>query len=214
MKKSFIQTELMRYIRNSSDRSDYAQLKQTFFQRLRDRGYPQSFLTPLFDSISYADRPYFLWPAASLHEHPLLLTQPPVSACLQRRLTRWKLRQPASDIADSSASTPPVFVIPYSLLSSRLQTRSLLSHHWSRLQDAMSTPTPPPIIAYQSGQSLLKQLVYTRDRLFEKERCARDKQRTAAHMPPGSCSQRAITDFTVRANTDSPPAHSSLNSPD
>jgi len=208
MKRSFIQTELMRYIRNSSDREDYAQLKRTFFQRLRDRGYPQSFLLPLFASISYADRHYFLYPAASLHEHPLLLTRPPLSACLQRRLARWKLRQPAPGPATADPSDPPVFIIPYSLLSSRLPTRSLLSHHWARLQDAMSKPTPPPIIAYQSGQSLLKLLVYTRDSLFEKTRVAQAQLITPAQSLPST--QRTITDFTVRMHS-AAAAHSPLD---
>ena len=157
MKRSFIQTELMRYIRNSSDIHDYLQLKQIFYQRLRDRGYPPSFLLTLFDSIFYSDRPFFLWPAATLHSHPLLLTHPPKSACLLRRIQRWKLQQ-SSSAWDSQP--PPVFVIPYSPLSRVIPTRALLSKHWEIVQEAIESSIPKPIIAYQSSASLLKTLVY------------------------------------------------------
>ena len=169
MKRSFIQTELMRYIRNSSQREHYSQLKQIFYQRLRDRGYPSFFLLPIFDSIFYADRCFFLWPSATLHLHPLLHSQPPQSACLQRRLHRWKLAQ-SSLASPSSHQPPPVFVIPYSPLSRLVPTRSLLCKHWEIIQHAIDSSIPKPIIAYQSSPSLLKTLVYQRARLMEQSR--------------------------------------------
>lgn len=169
MKRSFIQTELMRYIRNSSQREHYSKLKQVFYQRLRDRGYPAFFLLPIFDSIFYADRCFFLWPSSSLHLHPLLHSQPPQSACLQRRLHRWKLSQ-SSLASPSPHQPPPVFVIPYSPLSRLVPTRSLLSKHWEIVQLALGAPTQKPIIAYESSPSLLKTLVYQRARLMEQSR--------------------------------------------
>lgn len=172
MKRSFIQTELMRYIRNSSDREEYKRLKQTFFQRLRDRGYPATFLLPLFESIWYTDRHYFLWPSATLHEHPQLQSHPPRSQCLIKRLDRRKQRQTATASSDPPLQ-PAVFVIPYSPLSHVLPTRSLLRHLWPLIQQATNTPLPTPIIAYQSSANLMKTLVYQRDRLLETARKAR-----------------------------------------
>lgn len=177
MKRSFIQTELMRYIRNSSDRKEYAQLKQTFFQRLRDRGYPSSFLVPIFDSIHYQDRCFFLSNTAELLQHPLRQTQPPMSLCLQRRIQRLQESQVKSGIS----SPPAVFIIPYSPLSRVLPTRSILTKYWELVQEALdgdspAPRTPKPIIAYQSESSLLKKLVFQRANRLEKKRIATQTQ--------------------------------------
>lgn len=196
MKRSFIQTELMRYIRNSSDREEYKQLKQTFFQRLRDRGYPAQFLCPLFDEIYYADRHYFLWPAKELHEHPLLSSHPPKSHCLLKRIARWKRCQ----CADGAPAPlpPPVFVIPWSPLSSVVPTRSLLTKQWQLVHEATGLPLPPPIVAYQSQPSLLKTLVYQRDRNLEAAR----KERAA---PPAPARQTKLAFGQSAAATPSRP---------
>jgi hypothetical protein len=164
MKRSFIQTELMRYIRNSSDISDYLQLKHIFYQRLRDRGYPAIFLQPIFNTIFYSDRHLFLWPSASLLQHPLVHTAR--SLCLQRRVQRWQNTRCAS-----SDGVPLVFVVPYSPLSRLLSTRRILSHQWQQVRDALGEPSLPlPIIAYQSALSLVKMLVFQRARKLEEAR--------------------------------------------
>ena len=200
MKRSFIQTELMRYIRNSSQREHYSQLKQIFYQRLRDRGYPSFFLLPIFDSIFYADRCFFLWPSATLHLHPLLHSQPPQSVCLQRRLHRWKLSQ-SNVSSPSSHQPPPVFVIPYSPLSRLVPTRSLLCKHWDIIQDALDSSIPKPIIAYQSSPSLLKTLVYQRARLM-------DQSLAVAAPPAAPAAQSSIRRFFTAAT---PTTHSSIS---
>lgn len=202
MKRSFIQTELMRYIRNSSDRSEYAKLKQIFYQRLRDRGYPPSFLLPLFDSIFYSDRTFFLWPSATLHAHPQLHSHPPRSTCLQRRLIRWQRSQSAA----VTAPPPPVFVIPYSPLSRILPTRPLLCKHWEMVQEALEEPIPKPIIAYQSSPSLLKTLVYQRARQLE-------RVRPAAPVAAATPVQRPIRRYFLPA-TSATTSAATLNQPD
>jgi hypothetical protein len=171
MKRGFIQTELMRYIRNSSNVKDYSRLKQVFYERLRARGYPAEFLRPLFDNIFYRDRQFFLWPSATLHEHPLLHSHPPRSACLLRRITRWKLCQSAH-ASNEPAPRAPVFVIPYSPLSRLIQTRSLLSRQWDMVRQATQQSLVLPIVAYQSQPSLSKQLVFQRSNRLEKARQA------------------------------------------
>lgn len=164
MKRSFILTELMRYIRNSSNHTQYVRIKHTFYQRLRDRGYPARFLLPLFNSIFYADRSYFLWPATRpLKEHPLMSTCPPVSDSLLRRVARQALDVPGTN-------SPPVFIVPYSPLSASVPTREVLVRYWYRVCETMNCDVPRPIMAYQSCPSLIKQLVYLRARNFEAER--------------------------------------------
>jgi len=166
MKRSFIQTELMRYIRNSSDITNYNQLRHTFYQRLRDRGYPTTFLLPIFNSVFYADRSLFLWPSATLHEHPRVHTAQ--SLCLQRRIQRRQQSRSAVTVGK-----PLVFVVPYSPLSRLLSTRRILAHQWQQLRDALDEPSLPlPIIAYQSAQSLGKTLVFQRARKLEEARRA------------------------------------------
>lgn len=134
-----------------------------FYQRLRDRGYPSSFLLPVFDSIFYSDRNFFLWPSATLHLHPQLISHPPQSKCLQRRIQRWKRQQSALNLL-SAQQPPPVFVIPYSPLSRLIPTRSLLCKYWELVQEATESSISKPIIAYQSSPSLVKTLVYSRAR--------------------------------------------------
>lgn len=171
-KRSFIQTELMRYIRNSSDRDAYLQLKRLFYQRLRDRGYPSSFLLPVFNSIFYEDRALFLHPSADLLTHPLLLQgHQPRSTCLQRRIHRAQKLALLINSSSSSSNTdatqkppaPPVFIIPFTPLSAAIPTRQLLTTHWQQVNLAIPT-LPRPIIAYQSFPSLMVRLVHQKAR--------------------------------------------------
>jgi hypothetical protein len=168
-KKSFIQTELMRYIRNSSDREDYLQIKRVFFDRLRDRGYPHSFLTPLFNEIFYADRLYFLYPSNMLLDHPTIHARPPLSTCLLKRLAR------AANAGTESQQDPPVFVVPYTPLSRVVPTRAVLSHHWWLLQAQAGSSIPRPIIAYQSYPSLMSKLVFQKAKRMEELRLSKFK---------------------------------------
>lgn len=163
-KRSFIQTELMRYIRNTSGQRDYNQLKQIFYTRLRDRGYPHQFLMPIFNNIFYSDRRYFLCPSNELLNHPEIGRCPPRSTCLLKRLRRME--------RDHSTSTEsPVFIIPYTPLSRHIPTRSILMTHWELIQRPGQEHTP--IMAYQSQPSLAVRLVHQKARKIqeaEKER--------------------------------------------
>jgi hypothetical protein len=179
-KKSWIQAELQRYIRNSSEQDDYVELKMIFYQRLRDRGYPPAFLQPIFNEIFYCDRVYFL-SSTPLHLHPLLTTQPPQSTCLIRKLKRLERdneqeRNNQSLIAASSSPppSPPVFVIPYTPLSHFIATRSILLTNWELLRTAFRYGhLPPPIIAYQSAPALISRLVFSKAKIMEEEKRAK-----------------------------------------
>ena len=157
-KRSFIQTELMRYIRNTSAQADYNSLKAVFYQRLRDRGYPHSFLVPIFESIHYTDREYFLYPSAELSSHPGLTARPPRSQCLLKRLARAAINARWSSNTHSALS-PPVFIVPYTPLSHAVPTRAILSHRWDCVHAQLGLPRP--IIAYQNFPSLMTKLVYS-----------------------------------------------------
>ena len=56
IKRAFILSELNRYIISCSQIGSYNALKALFYQRLRARGYPPSFLAPLFTNHSYNSR--------------------------------------------------------------------------------------------------------------------------------------------------------------
>lgn len=158
-KKSFIQTELTRYIRNTSSPSDYISLKEIFYQRLRDRGYPREFLRDIFDSIFYSDRDWFLLPAKELISHAESTGTLPLSRCLLRRIQRTRQ---ATLWTPDQITTPPTFIIPYSPLTRVLPVRDILSDRWELIQ--LGLPITKPIIAYQSQPSLLLQLVFQKAR--------------------------------------------------
>jgi hypothetical protein len=169
-KRSFIQTELMRYIRNSTHRADYIDLKHIFYQRLRDRGYPHSFLLPVFESIYYCDRKLFLIPSKELlSSHSILLTHQPRSACLIKRIARARQiihSDGASSIVSAplmQQSAPLVFIVPFTPLSRIISTRRLLTRQWYLAQQGL--PLPAPIIAYQSYPSIMAKLVFSKARL-------------------------------------------------
>ena len=162
-KRSFILTELTRYIRNNSSIEDYLSLRQLFWTRLRDRGYPSHFLEPIFNSIRYVDRPFFLLPASELLSSPLRFTQSPVSLCLTKRIAREELtalHRPQN--SPGAACEPPVFIIPFTPLSNSILTRSLLLARWELVNGV--TNAPPPIIAYQSCASIMVRLVHQKAR--------------------------------------------------
>ena len=166
MKKSFIQTELIRYIRNSSNKEDYIQLKSVFFQRLRARGYPNKFLNEIFDTIHYHDREYFLSSLTLLNENPKIHTDPPLSKCLIKRLHREKERE----LLVAEKRSPLVFIIPYSPLSHCILTRSILCTNWHLIHWAAKIPIPLPIMAYQSLPSLIKILVFMKAKRMEEQK--------------------------------------------
>lgn len=180
-KRSFIQTELMRYIRNSSDRQDYIALKRVFFQRLRDRGYPPKVLLPIFNSIFYSDRAYFLYPSADLLQHPTLYTHPPTSLCLLKRMAR--VEESVGPTGYEALSHSPVFVIPFTPLSKVVPTRQILMQAWDLVTSSVGCS--PPIIAYQSCPSLLVKLVHQKAREMERERASR-------FAPPATSQQKLV----------------------
>lgn len=55
-KAGFITGELLRYARNSSLFMYFRSIRLEFYMRLRKRGYPRSFLLPLFQKVSYDSR--------------------------------------------------------------------------------------------------------------------------------------------------------------
>lgn len=55
-KRGFIKGELLRYLRNSSQREDFELMRRLFYTRLRARGYPERFLAPIFHSVKFEQR--------------------------------------------------------------------------------------------------------------------------------------------------------------
>ena len=171
-KRSFIQTELMRYVRNSSEFQDYTRLKRVFYERLRDRGYPHSFLRPLFtDTVLYSDRRYFLYPSDQLMNHPTIFSHPPKSTCLQKRIQRFER-------LGSEAEAPPVFITSDNPLSRSVPIRQILSKHWGMLTD-INPKLPRPIIAYRTWPSLAAVLVFQKAKKNEEARLKQFKQSSA-----------------------------------
>jgi hypothetical protein len=163
-KRSFIQTELTRYIRNSSSIESYLSLKELFFTRLRDRGYPIHFLLPIFNNIHYSDRAFFLLPSLELLDSPLRLIRSPTSLCLLKRIARTE--RMIGTVPDTDTITrPAIFIIPFTPLSKTMNTRQILMKAWSLIgRTNTSGGLTPPIIAYQSYPSIMMSLIYQKAR--------------------------------------------------
>ena len=78
VKRGFIKGELIRYIRNSSQREDYLRLARHFKIRLELRGYPSKLFDSIFQSVSYSDRSRLLAVSApvSNRDASIILTIP------------------------------------------------------------------------------------------------------------------------------------------
>jgi hypothetical protein len=60
MKRAFVKSGLIVLVINSSQEFLYSMERSLFYKRLRARGYPLSFLAPIFASVSYNDRSTYL----------------------------------------------------------------------------------------------------------------------------------------------------------
>lgn len=65
LKKGFIKSELIRYIRCSSNINDFYKLRDTFRTRLTKRGYSNKFIYSIFNKVSYNNRYNYLLPKRS-----------------------------------------------------------------------------------------------------------------------------------------------------
>lgn len=59
VKKGFIKAELIRFLLRNCRKEDYFLCKKLFYQRLRARGYPPSFLSDIFKKILWEDRDFY-----------------------------------------------------------------------------------------------------------------------------------------------------------
>lgn len=60
IKCGFIKGELIRYIRNSSEESNFKIIRRKFKERLLNRGYPKHFISSIFSQVPYKNRPLYL----------------------------------------------------------------------------------------------------------------------------------------------------------
>jgi hypothetical protein len=160
-KKSFILTELIRYIRNNSNELFFNKLKILFFQRLKDRGYPNLFLSEVFNNIFYEDRKYFLMTKEEFNScfndqnlNCSSLSDSPKSLCLIKKIKRFNL-------LNKKNNDMTIFKIPYNPLSKIIPTRKILLEYWDKLflQGDTNEKISKPIIAYQSNPSLQTMLI-------------------------------------------------------
>lgn len=199
-KRAFITTELTRYIRNSSSLRDYLDLKSLFYGRLRDRGYPPRFLDPLFDSIHYHDRPFFLLPARptmNSMNYILANRRVPLSACLRRRFpvgwSRVILEDIERPLPEPEATKKKkeqvlVFITNYDRIAVSLHLRRLLTLHYERLLNATDSShlLRPPIMAFRNMPSMSALLIGAKKKLEKKQ---------ATRVRPSSITSEAIQAF-------------------
>jgi hypothetical protein len=202
MKRSFISTELQRYVRNSSDITVYVDIKWKFYSRLRDRGYPRLFLDEVFSSIQYSDRCKYLLSRKSLFNtlpiessHHILLNRSESSMLQQQQIRGVGIGMSGmvgNIIKNNLLSNEDlqlnklVFITRYDRLNNCLNIGQILKHYFYLIENATDTShqIKKPIIAYRSMKSLTKLLVYEKARLNDNYR-----------IKPASCSQQQINEF-------------------
>lgn len=174
-KRSWIVGELRRYIINSSEYSDYCKMKKIFYQRLRDRGYPNSFLQPLFHSIWYCDRPLFLADRSQLLTMVESTGITPKSMGIATTIRRLQQQNASNtNTTNTSTSDPLIFKIPYSPLSLAVSTRDALLTHWDLLHSILPN-VKKPIIAYENQPSITVKLIVEKMAREKKQREQRDE---------------------------------------
>ena len=162
-KKSWIVAELQRYIKFSSHFRDYVQLRQVFFHRLRARGYPRSFLLPLFTSVSYTSR------------LRLLRRHPPLSSTVNvQSVDRVAGHTPVNGMIihecqddDKRMSTDTktvrtVFVTEYNRMTQNMPLGRIVRMYWERVRAVCPTFTPP-LLAWKSAPSLARMLIFRKN---------------------------------------------------
>ena len=121
IKRSFISAELNRYVLASSEENSYNLLRAKLFTRLRARGYPPSFLRPMFLSHSYCNRNDRLERALYDNNEVQKVTPFVIRDSPNARSVDWhSILTPSPEILDSDLSTViprplPAFSNPPSL---------------------------------------------------------------------------------------------------
>jgi hypothetical protein len=122
-KKGFITSELKRYLIRSSDARSFASLRQSFFDRLRARGYPNRFLSPLFESVRFSERESLLQRQRSLLQ----------AASGPTHLSRGSATAPAASTQRPSDAPPLLFKATYEPLTTTVRPRRHLQPMVDRL---------------------------------------------------------------------------------
>ena len=145
LKRGFIQGELIRYAIRSSDFAHFDKLRKLFFTRLRARGYPASFLMPLFKGINYDCRGPYLAPerrsGKRKHDVPLLLNVP-FSRFAKVFDPRSSLRRRWIPMTKRAADVV-LFPLRPRLVYSKGRSVFDITRHHQRLSRRRGRPVPP-----------------------------------------------------------------------
>ena len=176
MKKSFITTELKRYIRNSSSCSNYVTIKSLFYDRLRDRSYPVTFLNTIFNSIHYLDRSSLLL-SHVLVNRTMLSSTSSSSRILSHSIggSRMTFNSNHHQLLNGSNNIELqklIFIINNDRLANVINIRQILLHYFENILNAteQSFLIQKPTIAYKSMPSLHQLLVNKKQRELSKVR--------------------------------------------
>jgi len=75
VKKGFIKSEIIRYLRTNTKEKDYLDICFLFFRRLRTRGYPDNFLKRIFAKFKFQDKENIIR-KKSCKDNPLVIKLP------------------------------------------------------------------------------------------------------------------------------------------
>ena len=153
--KSFVTTELQRYVRSCSDRSAYLTIANLFFKRLLNRDFPVDKLSEWFESVDYNNRMTYLFKQEIIQE---------AEGTLPEGNNRKRARENMPNSSRYSKAQPLIYKVQYNQRLKRLNLSSIfketvLEHQAHSADFKTVTGNLQPIICYTRASNLGEKLI-------------------------------------------------------
>lgn len=179
MKKSFIGTELIRYIRNTSSLIEFLKLRNLFYNRLIDRGYPRQFLNKIISNFNYQDRNFYLLP--SVFSETVTIPHILANRIINTNINYigWSRMAVCSNVTFNTLMCKKeklikklIFITSFDPLNKLISIRQLLLKYFDMIIiiKGNSYEIPKPTIAYKSMNSMYQLLVNKKQNHYNKIR--------------------------------------------
>ena len=154
--KSFVTTELQRYVRSCSDRSAYLTIANLFFKRLLNRDFPVDKLSEWFESVDYNNRMTYLFKQEIIQEAEGTLPE--------ENNIRKRARENMPNSSRYSKAQPLIYKVQYNQRLKRLNLSSIfketvLEHQAHSADFKTVTGNLQPIICYTRASNLGEKLI-------------------------------------------------------
>ena len=158
--KGFIQSEIQRYTRNSTNRPCITAMCKLLRERLLARGYPADYLDSVMN-ISYT-RTLLLFPPSTIYPNELLITK----TAMQRPSLYLHMYNPSKT---TTSTIPTIFIIPYTPSYTTQILRDILTYNnptkhnmiFENHLSCISNHRCAPIICFTRTKSIGDELIHS-----------------------------------------------------